>query len=84
MRQSERAQWFAAYSGLRSLLDETLQGHAMERSEWAEERQRMLDAILSGNTGEFLARQNAAKPRPMPLAEVPKEAREGPRHALGF
>jgi hypothetical protein len=84
MRQSERARWFSAYSDLRSLLDDVLEAHAIERSEWVDERQRMLDAILAGNTGDFLARQNAGKSRQLPLIDPPDGPAEPKPRVLGF
>lgn len=75
MRQSERERWFNEYAAQREAFD-------AERKRWQEERQRMLDAILSGNTGEFLARQAAAKPKP--IVDLPPEAHAPKPRAMGF
>jgi hypothetical protein len=74
MRQSERDRWIAEYAAQREAFD-------AERQRWQEERERLIDALLSGSTGDFIARQKA---RPAPIAELPREAREPKPHAMGF
>lgn len=77
-RDAERTAWFAHLEAQRAAFEE-------ERKAWAEERARLLDMIAAQNTGEYLARRQAAKPAgPKPIASVPAEAVEARPRALGL
>lgn len=63
-------------------LDEVTAAHAFERGEWAEERARLVNALLSKSSGEFALRQKVSIPEP--LTDVPREAREAPLQPMGL
>lgn len=49
-----------------------------------EERKLLINALMSKNSGDFLARQQATKPLPMPIAEVPQEVMRQKPRAMGI
>jgi hypothetical protein len=49
-----------------------------------EERKLLINALMSKNSGDFLARQQATKAQPMPLTDLPPEAKEAKPRAMGI
>lgn len=82
MRQSERDFLKRIIDSLAQTVSDQEEAFTAERAAWTEERKRLVDAILSGNTGEFLARQAAAKPKP--IHDLPPEAHAPKPRAMGF